>query len=303
MKKNSALVFGITSNLTFALANVLLGLKKHSPAFTDDIFIYYDSISEKEKKLINSIIPCNFIKYKFPIKDTSRFNQDFFKQFSSLAYSRYECFNLLNQYKNVLWFDVDILIQKNISMLLEGQTTGIKMWTIDEKNADVGFNFLTPLDNYDMTLPTYNSGIIVFSDNLPKYGKMTDWCYEKTKEWADKLYLPDQAVLSILLQEFNIQVTPLSEKFNCHPTCNDVRNAYIVHTYCPEKFWNFWNFKEWHMQHKKWLEMGGGSPKIKRGNFVSRFSKKHWGSAPDPVRKPRQFLIYFLKKLIFKFCQ
>lgn len=48
MKKKIALVFGITQNFTFALANTLIGLKKHNRKFWDDIIIYHNGIPNKE---------------------------------------------------------------------------------------------------------------------------------------------------------------------------------------------------------------------------------------------------------------
>ena len=110
-KKELAIVFGITKNLTFALANVILGLKKHSPSFADEIIIYHDGITEKDQQLLDSILSCRFLEYEFPIKDKSDFDPFFFDQFSSMAYSRFECFKHLKDFKKVLWLDVDILIQ------------------------------------------------------------------------------------------------------------------------------------------------------------------------------------------------
>ena len=115
-KKNIAITFGITGNYAFALGNVLIGLKKHSPNLNADIIVFEQGVSEKDKILLNSIIPCNFIQYKFP--DDIFLTNDTLKRFSELTFSRFECFKLLGQYKNVLWLDVDILIQKDVTELL-----------------------------------------------------------------------------------------------------------------------------------------------------------------------------------------
>ena len=44
MKKRCAIVFGITNNYMFALANTLIGLKKNNSVFWDDIIVYIDQI-------------------------------------------------------------------------------------------------------------------------------------------------------------------------------------------------------------------------------------------------------------------
>jgi len=67
-----------------------------------------------------------------------------------------------------------------------------------------------------------------------------------------------------------------------------------VHSFCPEKFWNFWNFKEWNHNHKKWVKAGGSSPKIKHANLISKWVKIKDPFAPDPIKKPRPFVKYLL---------
>ena len=54
MKKKVAIVFGITANYDFALANVLIGMKKHCKIFWDDIIVFHDNIpTETQKRLKN----------------------------------------------------------------------------------------------------------------------------------------------------------------------------------------------------------------------------------------------------------
>jgi len=61
IKKNVVLVFGITENYTFALANTLMGLVDNNKKFWDDIIVYCDSMSEENKKNINKIVKCIFV--------------------------------------------------------------------------------------------------------------------------------------------------------------------------------------------------------------------------------------------------
>jgi lipopolysaccharide biosynthesis glycosyltransferase len=298
-KKNLAIVLGSTSNLTFAVANVMIGLKNHSPDFADKIIIYHDNISEKDQILISSILPCEYIKYEFPIKDISCFNETYFKQFSELAYSRYECFNLLNEYKYVLWLDVDILIQKNISAIINFGTNGFGILDALNDKVTIKDQLFKSLDGFDMDKKAYSSGTFILQDNLPNYNKMTDWCYKKTLEYADYLYLPDQAILNLLIQEFNIIPAVIDlKRFCCHPSEKNCKNAIILHSYRPEKFWNFWSVKEWNQNYKKWIKLGGTPTKKKTANIISRMVNAKWSDSPDPFRKPRQFIKFLYNKLL-----
>ena len=63
MKKDVAIVFGITSDYIFALSNVLIGLKKHNKVFWNDIIVYHDGIPDANQQILNEILPCTFVKY------------------------------------------------------------------------------------------------------------------------------------------------------------------------------------------------------------------------------------------------
>ena len=279
-KKELAIVFGITSNLTFALANVLLGLKKYSPNFADEIVVFYDNISEKDKNLIKSILPTRFIKYKFPIKDRSNFDPFFFKQFSSMAYSRFECFNLLKEFKKVLWLDVDILIQKDISGLLNYTKTGIGMLPGDF----IKYNFKEPISEYNMKKLGFWTGTILLTDEIKDYDKITDWCYEKLSKYASKLYLPDQAIFNIMLEEFNLEPMSIDKRIYCaHPVEKLAKNAAILHAYRPKKFWDCFRVKEWVENDKTWQKMGGTPYKGKKCSLLERIIETKIPGSPNPI--------------------
>lgn len=293
-KKDLAIVLGTSGNMTFALANVLIGLQKHSPQLEKEILIYEKDISEKDKELLNKIVPCNFIKYKFPVTNPTMYEQEYYNRFTDLAFSRYECFRLLDKYKKVVWLDIDILIQKDISEMCRETTTGA---CFSQGPNTVGSLFTKiPDANYDWNRKFYDSGTFIIDEKLPHRHQIADWLYETTNKFADCLHLSDQSILNIMFQEFNLDIQPLDRtKYVCHPTKKYVKDAHIVHSYSCEKFWNFWPFPEWYENHDKWVKMGGNSPKIRKGHWISRRVKKKWLQSPDPVRKPRQFFAFLIE--------
>jgi len=294
-KKNLAIVFGITSNITFALANVLIGLKKHSPNLADEIIIYHDGIKEKDQNLLNTIFPCRFLFYEFPIKDKSDFDPFFFDQFSSMAYSRFECFKLLDEFKKVMWLDVDILIQKDISSLLNLTNDGIGML----EGGFIKHNFKEPIQGFNMEKIGFMTGTIIFTDEIKDYNRITDWCYEKLLEYSQSLYLPDQAIFNIMLEEFNLEAKGIDKKVYCvHPIEKEVKEAVIVHAYRPKKFWDCFRMKEWVKNDKIWNKMGGTSYKGKKCSFLIRWLEYHFPGSPNPFKKPRPF-VKFVWKMIF----
>lgn len=284
MKKNFAIVFGATGNMAFALANVLIGLKKHSPSLNADIIVFEQGISENDKNLIDSIYPCNFYKYIFP-SNNPEFSVDCLNRFTHLSFSRYECFRLLDKYKNILWLDIDILIKKDISEILDYNESGIAL-VLD--GSPVKVNFTQEIPNYELERKMCNAGIMFINDKLENNNKIADWCYKKTMELAPYLTFADQGIINIMLQEFNLDVQRLSLKYNCHPGFKTASNACILHTFCPEKFWNYYNNQEWNENYNKWIKMGGSPYAGKRISPIDKFFQKR--NLPNPLRNPRSFV-------------
>ena len=290
-KKELAIVLGAPGNMSFALANVLSGIKKHITKSKYDIFVYYKDISDKEKQILNSIIPSNFIEYNFPLIEISKHSVN---RYSLLAYSRYECFDYLDEYQKVLWLDIDVLIQKNLDNFINFDDAQMSLW---QSPVRTGFNFTKPVDGFDMEVKYYNTGIILFSDKIPDYKIMKDWCYKQTEKLGQTLVCAEQGIINLLIQAFKININNLDEKYNCHPGKQFVKNAVIVHPYAEEKFWNYYyNFEEWNNNYKYWLKLGGTSYKGKKANFFDKvlikFKKKYMPEAPDFKRHTGKFIKY-----------
>ena len=264
-KKNVAIVFGFTQNYTFAVACVMMDLRKYSKEWISEVVILYDKISDNQKNILNSILPCRFIKYDFPIKDSSKFDRTVLNYFSKMVFSKYECLKLLNEYKNVVWLDYDIVITQDISELVNFYESGIKMM----QTGDIVLaQFIKPIEEYDMKTKGFSTGTFVLQDHLKDYNRMYDFCYEMTEKYASSLNYPEQAIFDILIQEFNLKPFKLDKKIYCvHP--NDVSeqtNAKIIHSYGSTKFWNGSSNKNWNINYERWVALGGD--KYRLNNFL-----------------------------------
>lgn len=268
-KQNVALVFGITSNYVFALANTLIGLVKHNNKFWNDIIIYYDSIKPEEMENINKITECTFVNFS-DVKFLNKVSKELLDKYSEACFYRYECFNLLNKYKTVIWNDVDILIQGDISGLLEyGKESGFAA-TLNTLGLNIEANFNKLILDYNMFAPLYNSGILVLTDSLPNYEKMCDWCVTATKTYSEFLRWPDQGIINLMLQEFNIVVDQIDiNKYCCHPSHDQyIKHAAIIHAYGDNKFWTDPSyqekFPEWVENDTEWKERYVSSKSIEK---------------------------------------
>lgn len=293
-KKDLAIVLGSTGNMAFAVANVLIGIKKYTPNLQTDFIIFENDFEPKDKELLNTIFPCKFLPFEFPIV----VHEKQIKRYSTLAFSKYECFNLLNDYKKVIWLDIDILIQGNIQELIDFCDSGAGLYL---EEYELKYNFSQSVPGFNMENFAYNTGIMVLNDDIKEYNFLTKWCYEKTVELRDQLTYADQGVINLLLENFHIKVKSLPEKYNCRPDKRSVKEAVIVHSYSSQKFWKYYDltyrFKEWDENYHQWLEMGGSAYTGQKYTLLEKLimSKIH-PLCPCPVRQTRKFFKFLINR-------
>lgn len=268
-KKETAIVFGATKNFAFAIASVLMDLKKFDYSWITEVVIFHDGISNNQQKLLNRILPCVFVKYNFPIKDKSNFDQNILNYFSEMVFSKFECLRLLDTYKNVIWLDYDIIITKDISELASQASFGIKIML---GGGDVLSQLSRPVVSYDMNAGGVSAATFVFQDNIGNYMKMYNFCYEKTEQYAEYLYQPEQAIFDFMIQDFNLHPEFLDWDIYCvHPEKRDkYKDAKILHSYGARKFWNEINNEDWNLNYKNWLKMGGHGYSLKKYLIIKK---------------------------------
>lgn len=268
MKKKNAIM--IADTRPALIGNLLIQLQATNKGLFDEAIIYYETITEKDRKVMERIMPCRFIKFDYDLPDTIKELPSFAK-FSPLMFSRYYMFDLLKEYETVTWLDTDVLIVGDLSPVIEkARIYGMSANFEDSENKSykstdiVKTSFSVPLMNYDMRKYNMSSGLITVSDNLKDYELMTKWCFEKTIEYADYLLLPDQGILNILIQEFKINVASVGEKgaYCFYPSYNrDASKAKIIHAWGARKFWRSWylynKFPDWKKYYNEWIKIGG----------------------------------------------
>lgn len=255
-KKENAVVFGLTKDHVFALACCLMDLVALSGGSIDDIIVFHDGISDQDRERLNSIAPCIFRIYEVPhFRNRIKYAPATLR-FTEMVYSKYECLALLREYKNVLWLDYDIIVQKDIAHLFSPNESGLKFIP---GGLRVREQFLSPVDGYNLEVEGICASTFVFHDNIGDYVEMYDFCYRQTSRLAKDLYLPEQGVFDLMMQEFNLVPAPLSNHiYTPHPSDHShVDDAVIIHAYSQPKFWNGLEHSHWRENYQRWLDMGG----------------------------------------------
>jgi lipopolysaccharide biosynthesis glycosyltransferase len=272
MKKDRAVVFTVSSNLTFSIACVCMDIKKISANLADEIVVFHDGITKKDQDLLNSILPTRFIEYQMPFRDISFIPKGILTYFTKMVFAKFECLKLLNDYHMVMLSDYDIVIQKDISDLFEHCPSGAKF--MKPSGHTVLKQLSSPIHSYDMRAQGTTANLFVLQDHIGNYNKMYNFCYESLLKYADKLFLPEQAIFDLMMQEFNISPSVIEHKKYSPDRDNivEINNAKILHAYGQPKFWNGFDNKQWNSNYAEWIAMGGS--KYKKPTLLHRVTKK-----------------------------
>ncbi|MGO5095340.1 glycosyltransferase [Agathobaculum sp. LCP25S3_E8] len=268
MKKKNAIMLADTRPAL--IGHMLLQIRDTNRENFDEVIVLDTQIPEQDKKLMQDIMPCRFIPYCSPISE-KLLEMERFQRFSLIMFGRYEMFRLLDEYSLIMWIDTDMVIQGDLRQLLEDtEGYGLSILREDPKNKSsknvdyMRTNFIHAVEEYDMDSYLCCTGLIIVRDVLQQDCDYTQWCYDKTLEWADNLNLPDQGVINALIQHFNIDIYPIGHNgtYGCFPYIGrDCSKAILIHSWGSNKFWNDYylnqTFPAWERTYQDWLQLGG----------------------------------------------
>jgi len=259
--KKTALVTGGTAKDAPAIAALILNIKQINNKLIDDIIVFHDGISESDQIIMNKILPVNFKYYKYP-GNTDNFTDGLKDYFSTMIFCKYECFNLLNEYKTVIWTDYDVVINNDINELLISVQSGFRMM-LDIQHKDIRTMFTKEIDNViinnNLDVPALCTPLFVFFDNIINYNEYYNYCLKQTDKYAPYLYLPEQCIFNLLIQDYNIQYENIDYQTYCaNPLHVKItESTKIIHAYGQPKFWNGLHNSIWENNYKTWIKMGG----------------------------------------------
>lgn len=261
-KKNLAFMVAVSGDLAFAAGNIALALNRYM-SIPFDLLVYASEMRRKDKEILESINNCHvkefdfrkgFIEYMMEcLPEDCRF-KDIKKL---MRFCHYEAFGLLEEYENVIWLDADVSVQADLSDMLNYKPFGMT----SDMPWKVGSQFIRPVEGYNMEKEAVCSAVMMLDDSLP-YQEIYSWLYENTMKYAGYMKNGDQAIINLMLQEFELtpNMMPL-EVYQCIDWRKEAIDAKIVHFGTDRKVWNtnikLCCFPEWYRVHLQWLELGG----------------------------------------------
>ena len=297
MKKKIALLLCSTGNEAFAVGNVIIGAKKYLfqnlPHEDYDIIFLTDKLESEDENALKNIFPKIIIKiYKSPFSK-EMLNLRELNHFSSFTYARFEAFNLLEEYEKVFYVDTDIVIQKDISEIINIKTPLAISYFANKMTVSGNFTKenMDLVKGYDLNKVSIIAAVFLINDSLNNYQIMSKWCYDKAEEYKTN----DQSILNLLIQEFDIETHDLTESYGAYPTSSIAKDAHIIHAIGPAKFWRGTYNKDWEENNKIWIEAGGNTTYEENAKKRKLVDKIVWFiptfNLRDKVRR------YLLKKI------
>lgn len=259
----NVVVMGVTSDLLFAAANVVIGIEKHSSNLIDKYIVYHledDPIKDKDRRAAENISDkLEFRVFKPMIQEASESYKEIIDKYSLLYFCKFSVFDLIREYDNVLWLDADLLIQGDISPIFR---SGPIAWrtSLSARFCDLlnlpGINI-----SKEDTKP--NGEVIFVNRNEDTIGITMDECWETAKlikKYSKRLSL-DEMTFGVIVIKHHIKVVQLPREYNLVLHMVSSGEAVIQHAMGSKKFWNnaVMNliYGEWRSNNLQWIKAGG----------------------------------------------
>lgn len=250
------IVTGGTKSDVAAMAVFAINIKETNADLFDKLIVYHDGIRKKDQIRIQSIFNTEFKRYRYSAKSR---NDAIMSYFSTMVFCKYECLKLLDKYDVVVWSDYDVTIEGSLREICEFPNSCLN---VIEDRASLREMFYKEINEkkylkFDLTCKGIYMPLFAISNKLPNYDAIYGWCYEKTVEYDEDIWLPEQCIFSLALQAFHVNYMCINEKrYSCHPR-NAIGDEIVLHAVGQPKFWNGIYSEHWSRMYQEWIGMGG----------------------------------------------
>lgn len=249
------IVVTIDENYAQHLGVMLTSLFENNQGLDFHIFVFYEKLSENNKKKLKQITQ-NYQQTISFLEISIQTIQDFkVHAHASLAnYFRLLAFSKLPpEINKAIYLDVDLLVLQSIEALWNTDLTNKLLGVVAEKEGKY-----THILNIPTAYPYFNSGVMLVNIALWKAEEMTQKTLNFIANNPDKIYAWDQDALNelcydkcIFLEEkWNVQSGKVTDKQHEKTI---YQNAIILHFTGPSKPWQYLNKKPYKKLYYQYL--------------------------------------------------
>jgi lipopolysaccharide biosynthesis glycosyltransferase len=268
-KNRRAIVFSFSADQLFAVGTALLNLNSINDLSNVDVLLFTGKTSKQSKDALGKIHPVKFRESKITL-DTRQLLTPSIRQFTPNVLSKLNCIDLLDEYEQVLLLDYDLVFKKSIVDIFEVNHPDL---VFVPGGVQVREQFIEPISTYDLDREGMHAGVVLFNRTQKDNKKMFEFVQNSIQNYLPKLLMPEQAILDLLIQEFELNTHHLSlAEWACHPNLEIEGVTRILHCYGHPKFWSGLENDIWNSNYSSWVQLSGCSYRGK--TRYSRIIKK-----------------------------
>jgi lipopolysaccharide biosynthesis glycosyltransferase len=266
--KRRAIVCAVTADHAFALASLIVGFRRHNPDFSGAFIVFHDGLTGEQQMQLRALWPdMQFRPYGADMV-AQRFGatvdlDTLLAQVSPMIFAKFELPDLLAEYDQCLWLDVDMLIQGDMAAVWDFEVLAWRPLPQGAfaRRAEVMAAFADLRG--DGRLPLLNGGVVGMARGVP-ISSSDLYALAATLMAQTKTTSVDELALYFLAASRGVQVHLLDQRFNHPVVAPDGRAAVVVHAIGPDKFWNATPlqlaYPEWAQNLAAWQGAGYDGP-------------------------------------------
>lgn len=263
-----AIVCAISADYGFALAALIIGVRRHNTDFAGDFVVFHDGIPAEERALLAQLWPrilfrdfnAGILAARFARVDLA----GVLAAHSPMIFAKFEMLDLLAEYEQCLWLDVDMLVQGDLAQVWGFE--GLAWRPLPEgafaRRAAVMAAFPeVRRDGY----PLLNGGVVGMGQALRGRVGVADLYAMAAEVLARSAATSvDELALYFTAAARGLPLHLLDLRYNHPVVASGGRSAVIVHAIGPDKFWNSaplrLAYPEWAQNAADWRGAGYDGP-------------------------------------------
>lgn len=270
-----ALVIGVSADHDFAAGTFLLGFLRHNPDFDGDLIVFHDGLGSDAITALQRVSDRIVLRRYDLAQLGDRLSANggglddpamvrCLKQWHPMIFAKLELPDLLADYDSLLWCDVDILVQDDISALWKVPVIGWRPLPDGAKARRAAFSQAMQDLVVAPQTPFLNGGVIAMGRALRDlHGLSSDRLYAMTVQIMRRTALRalDELTYYLAAAHYPLPVQELGMDYNHPVTLEGGDRAKILHAIGADKFWNATPLvhacPDWWRDHQRWRDLGG----------------------------------------------
>lgn len=278
-----ALVIGASADHDFAAGTFLIGFLRHNPTFDGDLIVFHDGLSAPAIDALQRLSPRVVLRRfdretlaeRLSVSGGSLDDPGVLrslKHWHFMIFAKFELPDLLMDYDNLVWCDIDMLVQAEVAALWEVPVIGWR--PLPEGARARRADFSEALQDLILApqTPFLNGGVVAMGRALrDRYRLTSDHFYALAVEILRRTEARavDELTVYLAAAHHRLPVQELALGYNHPVTLEGGAQAQILHAIGPDKFWNATPLvhacPDWARNHQNWCALGGPAGPAAKG--------------------------------------